>query len=169
MNRFFHPSALGDVNLNNKLYIILVVHFAILARPELFIYNLAQIGSGIKQTIFNIKCLTVCGICFVCTAKTQYQKFETNIPRKGIARPQSQFPHSCVCERFIYFHNRSAYSAAGKYVDRLWEYINRSQTHECGNWDWGCAIPFLGTHKWDFCCSVVITWIYRKTDWWLRL
>ncbi len=24
------------------------------------------------------------------------------IPRKGIARPQYQFPHSCVCERFIY-------------------------------------------------------------------
>ncbi len=27
-------------------------------------------------------------------------KFETNIPRKGIARPQSQFPHSFFCERF---------------------------------------------------------------------
>jgi hypothetical protein len=28
----------------------------------------------------------------------------------------------------------------------LWEYINRSQTHECGNfyWDCGHAIPFLG-------------------------
>jgi hypothetical protein len=24
------------------------------------------------------------------------------ISRKGIACPQSQFPHSCVCERFIY-------------------------------------------------------------------
>ncbi len=24
------------------------------------------------------------------------------IPRKGIAWPQSQFPHSCVCERFMY-------------------------------------------------------------------
>ncbi len=24
------------------------------------------------------------------------------IPLLGIARPQSQFPHSCVCERFIY-------------------------------------------------------------------
>jgi hypothetical protein len=35
------------------------------------------------------------------------------IPRKGIARPQSQFPHSCVCEQFIYYHRRSAYSAAG--------------------------------------------------------
>ncbi len=25
------------------------------------------------------------------------------IPRKGIARPQSQFPHSCVCERFLQY------------------------------------------------------------------
>ncbi len=29
---------------------------------------------------------------------------------------------------------RSAYSAAGKYVDRSWLNVNRSQTHECGNW-----------------------------------
>jgi hypothetical protein len=53
---------------------------------------------------------------------------QTNVPRKGIAQPQSQFPHSCVCERFIYYQDRSAYSAAGKYVDRSWEYINRSLT-----------------------------------------
>jgi hypothetical protein len=42
--------------------------------------------------------------------------------------PQSQFPQSCVCERFIY-SNWSAYSPAGKYVDRFREYtvcINRS-------------------------------------------
>jgi hypothetical protein len=42
-----------------------------------------------------------------------------------------------------------------KYVDRSWEYINRSQTHEeCGNWGWGRAIPRKGIHKWDFRCSV---------------
>ncbi len=52
--------------------------------------------------------------CFIpCTAKKQYRKLETNIPSKGIAWPQSQFPPSCVCERFLYSHNRSAYSAAG--------------------------------------------------------
>jgi hypothetical protein len=48
-----------------------------------------------------------------CTAKNQYRKFETNIPVLGIARPHSQFPHSYVCKRFIYTHDRSAYSAAG--------------------------------------------------------
>jgi hypothetical protein len=68
-----------------------------------------------------------------CTEKTQYRKFETNIPRKGTAGPQSQCPHSSVCERFIFSHDWSACSAAGKYVDQSWEYINRSQTRECGD------------------------------------
>ncbi len=49
---------------------------------------------------------------------------ETNIPRKGIAWPQYRFQQSCVSEQFIiYSQDRSAYSAAGKYVDRVWEYI----------------------------------------------
>ncbi len=37
------------------------------------------------------------------TAKTQYRKFETKIPRKEIARPLSQLPHSCVCVRFTVY------------------------------------------------------------------
>ncbi len=97
---------------------------------------------------------------YIHTAKTQYRKFKTNIPRKRIARLQSQFPHSCFCEWFIYSHHLSAYSAVGKYVNRSWEYINRSQTHECGNWGRGCAIPFLGIHKWGFSCGAV----YPLTD-----
>jgi hypothetical protein len=77
------------------------------------------------------------------TAKNQYPKFETNIPRKGIAQPQSQFPHWFVFERFIYSHDQPAYSSAGNMwiVDLSWEYINRSQTHDCGNWNWGRATP----------------------------
>jgi hypothetical protein len=43
------------------------------------------------------------------------------------------------------------------YVDRSWEYINRSRTHECRNWDWGLAIPLLGTHKLNFRYSVLYT------------
>ncbi len=50
------------------------------------------------------------------TAKNQYRQFETNITRKGIARPQSDFPHSCDCDRFIYYHDRSAYSA----IENMW-------------------------------------------------
>ncbi len=43
-----------------------------------------------------------------------------------------------------------------KYVDRSREYINRSQTHQCGNLDWGRAIPIKGIHKCDFSCSVLV-------------
>jgi hypothetical protein len=43
-----------------------------------------------------------------------------------------------------------------KYVDRSWDYIIRSQTHECGNWGWGCAIPRKGIHKWDLRCSAAV-------------
>jgi hypothetical protein len=48
-------------------------------------------------------------------------------------------------------------------IDRSWDYINRSQTHECGNWGWGRAIPIKGIHKWDFRCSVAKT--IRRDDW----
>jgi hypothetical protein len=52
--------------------------------------------------------------------------------------------HIFFCERFIYSQYRSTcFPAAGK-ADRLWEYINCSQTHECGNRDCVRAIPFLG-------------------------
>ncbi len=73
------------------------------------------------------------------------QKSQLCIPRKGNALPQSQFPHSCVCERFIYSQDRSTYFPAQEYAaDRLWENKIRSQTYEYWNWDRVCAIPFLG-------------------------
>jgi hypothetical protein len=75
---------------------------------------------------------------------TLQRKSHFCIPRKGIAGPQSQFQHLCVCERFIYSQDRSTYLPAAEKADWWWEYINRSQTHECGNWDWGCAIHFFG-------------------------
>jgi hypothetical protein len=36
-----------------------------------------------------------------------------------------------------------------KKMDWSWEYTNRSQIHECGNWERGCAVSFLGIHKPD--------------------
>jgi hypothetical protein len=90
---------------------------------------------------------------FYTHCKDKMPKIRNKYSQKGISRPPSQFPHSCVCERFIYSQDLSAYSVAGKYVDQSWKYIIRSQTHECGNWDWGHAIPFLERHKWDFRCS----------------
>jgi hypothetical protein len=54
------------------------------------------------------------------TAVTQYRKFETYISRKGIAGLSSDVHiHLSVSDLYIYSHDRSAYSAAGKYVDML--------------------------------------------------
>jgi hypothetical protein len=44
-------------------------------------------------------------------------------------------------ERFIYFLDQSAYSAAGKYVDRSWEYKSLTCRHISRNWYRSRAIP----------------------------
>ncbi len=43
------------------------------------------------------------------TLYTLQRKSHLCISLMGIARPQSQFPHSCVCERIIYSQDRSAF------------------------------------------------------------
>ncbi len=40
---------------------------------------------------------------------TLQRQFRLYIPFLGIARPQTQFPHSCVFERFIYSQDQSTY------------------------------------------------------------
>ncbi len=70
-------------------------------------------------------------------AKRPYRKFETYIFRKGITHCAALVPISTfICLRAIYIIPRSiCLFCCRKYVDQSWEYINRSQTHECGNWD----------------------------------
>ncbi len=89
----------------------------------------------------------------------------TYITRKEIAQPQSQFPHSCVCGRFIYSHDRSAYLlkeicgpilVRGKLLTDTWMW----------NWDWGRAIPFLEKHTWDFRYSEGRGEIIRRQKTW---
>jgi hypothetical protein len=79
--------------------------------------------------------------------------YKTNIPRKRIAQPQSQFPHSCVCERFIYSHHRFAYSAA----TNMWTApgnIKIAQKHmNVGIGTEAPQFPEKEEHKWDFRCS----------------
>jgi hypothetical protein len=59
----------------------------------------------------------------------------------------------CLCAFYIFPWSACLFCCKGKYVNRSWEYINHSKIHECGNWDWGRAIPRNGTHKRDFRCS----------------
>ncbi len=43
-------------------------------------------------------------------------------------------------------------------ANRSWEYINHSQAHECGNWDWGRTIHFLGKFVSNFWYCVFAVW-----------
>ncbi len=47
-------------------------------------------------------------------------------------------------------------------MDRTWEYVDRSQTPECENWDCGRAIPFLGKHQYKFLYSAIHIRIIKK-------
>ncbi len=50
-----------------------------------------------------------------------------------------------MCPWAIYIFPGSVYIfPPAEQADPSREYIIRSQTHECGNWDWGSDIPFLG-------------------------
>ncbi len=66
-----------------------------------------RLGIVLRGSYVHISKISYRDSSLSCTSKTKYQNFETNIPKKGILGPQSQFPHSCVCEPFIYFHDRS--------------------------------------------------------------
>ena len=100
----------------------------------------------------NIRLLQVLAFCYIniILYHALQRNFDLCIPRKGIARPQSQFPHLCVCERSIYYHVRTIYFPAAVLADRSGEYINRSQKYECWNWDCSRAVPFLGTFVSNF-------------------
>jgi hypothetical protein len=56
---------------------------------------------------------------FHCTAKTQYRKFKTNIPRKGIARLSPNFHiHVSVSDLYNPTIGLHILLPTGKYVDR---------------------------------------------------
>ncbi len=68
---------------------------------------------------------------------TLQRKSPLCIPFLGIALPQPQFQHLYVCERFIQSQDWYTYFLQqNRETDRGNICINRSQTHECGNWDW---------------------------------
>ncbi len=52
----------------------------------------------------------------------------------------------CLWAIYIFPQSKCLFGCR-KYVDRSWEYVNRSQTHESGKWDWGHAIPRKGIHR----------------------
>ncbi len=48
--------------------------------------------------------------------------------------------HIYVSESDFYIHRNGPFLQ--EKADQSWKYINRSQTHQCGNWDWGRQFLF---------------------------
>ncbi len=89
--------------------------------------------------------------CFLCISMYTARKIPFMYSFSGIARPQSQFPHSCVCSQ-----DRSTYFPTTEWANRSWKYINFSQIYECRNWETEpynsvleIKVSFLGIHKWE--------------------
>jgi hypothetical protein len=129
------------------------LHTHVESQQHIFPCYRQQVGKPSQQSIyvtnlintrFTYLTLSVWQSVTLCGTTLQ-RKSHLCIPFLEIAWPQSQFPHSCVCEQFIYSQVRSTYFLQQKrQIDRGNTYINRSQTQECGYWDCGCAIHFLG-------------------------
>jgi hypothetical protein len=69
---------------------------------------LAGVNDASDQKLLNMRRTIFFGQGRLLDAALQRQ-FRLYIPFLGIARPQIQFPHSCVCEQFIYSQDQSTY------------------------------------------------------------
>ncbi len=99
----------------------------------LLLHNLVWTASLLLRvfTIYQLKRTTHC--------KNKMPKIWKNIPRKGISGPQSQFPHSRVCDRIIYSQDGSAFSAQA--ADPLPPFATCSEDRHHLNEDFTSLLP----------------------------
>jgi hypothetical protein len=93
------------------------------------------------------------GLLFIITAlqRTNTENWNKNSQKRNCAA--TFHIHVSVSVLYIH-HDQSAYVfCCRKYVDRSWEYIHRSQTHECGNWGFGGSTPRTGIRLATEFCS----------------
>ncbi len=91
---------------------------------------------------------------YVFSVHTHRPKIEFMYSQKwSCAASFPTFPTFMYLWAIHYSQNWSAYLAAAKYADRSWEYINRSQIHECGNWEtehYNSVLEITQFHFWEY-------------------
>ncbi len=132
----------------------------------------------------------------LCTCEGRFWAYKTNvrrltmgncskqshlyIPRKGNSAASVSIS-SFMCLWMIYIFPGSIHTFSCSRIGRMIVgYVNHSQTHECGNWDWGRPIPFVGifvsnfrysafavqdqgtNNQCKYCCRYC-----TYTDWWV--
>ncbi len=113
-----------------------------------------------------------CGICFDGAFDDATKKLVPTLQRQNAENLKQIFPEKeyrasvpistfmCLWANYI-FPRLVCLFCWRKYLDWSWEYINRSKTHECGNWGWGRAIPRKGIYKRNGRCSADYTSRYN--------
>jgi hypothetical protein len=107
---------------------ILISYWYSLSNPSISLFSPLHLFRpfSFNSFVFSVPLfLSYCSYLFFSsyTAKN----LDLCIPRKGFARPQCQFPNSCVCERSIYSHVRHTYFLQ---QNRQTDQRNRPQKHE---------------------------------------
>ncbi len=99
--------------------------------PSIILYNSQNSNQGTEPLLILKRLLP----------SILQRKSHSCIPFLGILLPQSQFLHLCVCERFILSYRIGPHISCSRIgqANQSWEYINRSQTQECENWNCGRA------------------------------
>ncbi len=85
--------------------------------------NLKDVVGGVSPTSQVTHC------------KDKIAKFRNKYSQKKKYRGLSPNFHIHASVSYSYIPTIGLPILLEKYVDRSWDYINRSQTHECGKWD----------------------------------
>jgi hypothetical protein len=83
----------------------------------------------------------------------QSPHYKDTIPKIRNKNPNS-YNHVSVSDLYVYSPDRSAYSAAGKQMDQMWEYTDRPQTQEIRT---ETAQFLFWENKMQISCSAVTT------------